>query len=402
MKTKLSFFLITLFFSANSFGQTFTSNGINYDVLTPTTVRVGLNPGFVGAANIPSVVTYLTNNYTVTEIIYNSFYNCSGLTSVTIPNTITSIGHDAFSGCSGLTSVTIPNSVNSIEANTFGSCSGLTSITIPNFVTNIGDSAFSGCTGLTSVIIPNSVTSIGISAFYLCTGLTSVTIPNLVTSIKANTFGSCSGLTSITIPNSVMSIGQGAFYQCTGLTSVTISNSVTSIGQFAFQSCTGLTSITIPNSVTSINNYAFYNCTGLTSVTVNWLTPLSVDASVFSGLNLPTISLIVPTGTATIYDATPVWTDFNIATLGINELELKNNKLILYPNPASNLITIQTKANTIVNFEYRIVDLTGRIVKTGNSKFNEQINIESLTNGNYIIQIETEKGEKISEKLVKN
>ena len=47
--------------------------------------------------------------------IYNyAFYNCSGLTSVTIGNGVTSIGNYAFSGCSGLTSVTIPDRVTSI------------------------------------------------------------------------------------------------------------------------------------------------------------------------------------------------------------------------------------------------------------------------------------------------
>ena len=57
----------------------------------------------------------------------------------------------------------------------FFECSGLTSITIPNSVTSIGYSVFSGCSGLTSVTIPNSVTSIGQSAFYGCRGLKEIT-----------------------------------------------------------------------------------------------------------------------------------------------------------------------------------------------------------------------------------
>ena len=40
-------------------------------------------------------------------------------------------------------------------------CSGLTSINIPENVTSIGMSAFAGCIGLTIIIIPKSVTSIG-------------------------------------------------------------------------------------------------------------------------------------------------------------------------------------------------------------------------------------------------
>ena len=59
--------------------------------------------------------------------------------------------------------------------NIYYGCSGLTSITLPNSVTSIGDKAFYNCSSLTSTIIPNSVTSIGGAAFFGCSGLTSVT-----------------------------------------------------------------------------------------------------------------------------------------------------------------------------------------------------------------------------------
>ena len=77
-------------------------------------------------------------------------------------------------------------------------------------------------------------------------------------------------------------------------------------------------------------------------------------------------------------------------------------KMNVYPIPSNNYITIQNRENITDNFEYKIVDLTGRIVKSGSSKFNEQINIESITSGNYIIQIETENQEKLTKKLIKN
>ena len=89
-------------------------------------------------------------------------------------------------------------------------------------------------------------------------------------------------------------------------------------------------------------------------------------------------------------------------TLGINDFEINKLNVKIIPNPSNNNIQIQREINQIDKFAYKILDLTGRIVKSGNSKYYEQINIDSLTSGNYILQIETEKGEKLTEKLVKN
>ena len=264
-----------------------------------------------GAITIPSEI----DGKPVTSIGGDAFRDCTGLTSITIPNSVTSIGGEAFRGCTGLTSITIPNSVTSIGTWAFNGCTGLTSITIGNSVTRIGVGAFEGCNGLTSITIPNSVTSISNWAFDRCTGLTSInvasennyyssnngvlfnkkktelirypqgksqtsyTIPNSVTSIGYGAFSGCTGLTSITIPDSVTSIGSNAFEYCTGLTSITIPDSVTSIEQRAFWGCSGLTSITIPNSVTSIGDLAFYRCSSLTSITIpNSVTSIGYEA----------------------------------------------------------------------------------------------------------------------------
>ena len=137
----------------------------------------------------------------------------------------------------------IADGIRGIAGSAFYDCSGLTSVTIPNSVTTIGNSAFLHCSGLTSVTIPNSMTSIEYSAFYGCNGLTSVTIGNSVTSIGNYAFYGCSGLASVTIGNSVTSIGDHAFSGCSGLTSVTIPNSVTSIGNYAFSGCTSIMTV---------------------------------------------------------------------------------------------------------------------------------------------------------------
>lgn len=91
----------------------------------------------------------------------------------------------------------------------------------------------------------------------------------------------------------------------------------------------------------------------------------------------------------------------SINNLGLEEISTEK-KLLIYPNPIKNIFTINNIENNLDNFEYNIFDLTGRIIKNGKSKFNEQINIENLTSGNYIIQIITEDRKITTEKLIKN
>ena len=91
----------------------------------------------------------------------------------------------------------------------------------------------------------------------------------------------------------------------------------------------------------------------------------------------------------------------SLSNLGLEDLS-SVKKLFIYPNPAKNRFTINSNENGLDNFEYKIIDLTGKIIEIGKSKFNEQINIKNLTNGNYIIQLETENGKITTEKLIKN
>ncbi len=194
-----------------------SSSALTVEVTLPGNNRWDGYTKPAGTLTVPSTVSYGGNTYAVTSIGDYAFLNCSGLTSMTIPNSVTSIGNYGVLNCSGLTSVIISDSVISIGESAFTFCSGLTSVTIPNSVTSIGKAAFRECSGLTGIIIPNSVTTIESSVFDGCSGLTSVTIPNSVTSIGDYAFQDCSGLTSVTIPNSVTLIGECAFRRCSSL-----------------------------------------------------------------------------------------------------------------------------------------------------------------------------------------
>ena len=80
------------------------------------------------------------------------FYNCTSLTSITIPNSVTSLGNASFRQCAVLTSITIPDSVTTIGNSVFAECTGLTSVTIGNSATFIGNSVFNNCENLTNII----------------------------------------------------------------------------------------------------------------------------------------------------------------------------------------------------------------------------------------------------------
>ena len=174
MKT-FRFFLTGIFLLCCSVMQAEVIDGINYSLSSSSSSKtasvVSGTEAYSGDIVIPETVEYNGVTYSVTSIWGSAFRDCSGLTSVVIPNSVTSIGNYAFSGCSGLTSVVIPNSVTSIGNYAFHDCSGLTSVVIPNSVTSIGDFACQYCSGLTSVVISNSVTSIGYYAFHDCSGL---------------------------------------------------------------------------------------------------------------------------------------------------------------------------------------------------------------------------------------
>ena len=265
-----------------------------------SSVTIGGDVKYIGPATffLCSNLRSVTIPDGVISIGDNAFY-WSGLTSVTIPGSVTSIGAGAFEKTS-LREVNIPASVTSIGQGAFLDCGVLKSfvvaddnpsykskdglllsadgktivcgingsVIIPDSVTNIGSCAFWGYETLTSIIMPDSVASIGNKAFYACSGLTNVTFGNGVMSIGDNAFSYCRGLTSMTIPNSVKSIGADAFRHCDQLMSVIVPDNVESLGNGAFGNCSELTHAMIGNGVERVGDYMFWMCSKLTSVVI--------------------------------------------------------------------------------------------------------------------------------------
>ena len=180
-----------------------------------------------------------------TKIGYGAFYNCSGLTSVTIPNSVTSIGADAFKGCTGVKSATVPErfTLSSVFPDSYAN---IPTVTIPADAAFIADGAFSGCSKITSIAIPSTVKSIGANAFSGCSGLTAIAIPAAVTDIGASAFRGCTQVAEIEIPEGVGELPGSLCEGCTGLTTVVIPNSVSNISSTAFKNCGNIVSVTMP------------------------------------------------------------------------------------------------------------------------------------------------------------
>ena len=113
MKHKTLSFLLAVLMSmvaSVASASTFQVDGIYYninssDLTASVTYRGGYKDYYYtyneywDSVVIPESITYNGVTYRVTSIDCDAFNNCTGLTSVTIPESVTSIASGAFSGC---------------------------------------------------------------------------------------------------------------------------------------------------------------------------------------------------------------------------------------------------------------------------------------------------------------
>ena len=271
-----------------------------YLILGDGTAEIKDNPSPEPEGEI--VIPDAIDGHVVTSI-KRAFYDCNGLTGVTIPDSVTSIGDGAFVRCRRLARVTISDSVTYIGDGVFNGCWRMAdakgfvvvrnvlhcyngpkaTLTIPDSVTSIDSGAFLvECRDIASVAIPASVTGNVKDALGNCPMLESIevspdnpvyaSVDGLLLTKDGKTLLQGLGKKAVTIPFGVTRIADGAFSDC-GLTSVTIPGSVTSIGVEAFQR-TPLERVTFPDGLTKIEKYAFFSCGRLKEVTI----PVSVTS----------------------------------------------------------------------------------------------------------------------------
>ena len=226
--------------SYNATTHTLTISGTgatkDYRDTTNKLLRTEQAPWIDYKADITTVVV----NEGITEIGDYAFFECTSLTSVSLPSTLQKL--DGWGGAVGNVDKTY---------GCFQSCTALQNITLPANLVEIEPYVFNGCTALKKIELPNSVTTIGKYAFFDCSALERATFGNGLTSLGENCFRN-SGLKKVNWNEALTAIPNYAFFNC-GFVEIELPESIASVGTQAFKNCTFLRDITVNNRNTSFS-----------------------------------------------------------------------------------------------------------------------------------------------------
>lgn len=200
-------------------------------VVIPSTIcfhKVWALGGYVTGRNLWGVerTGMFEDNDIVEEVIISEgiesigdrcFNNAVTLKSVELPSTIKEL---SFTNCKNLKNVKFNGEVNKIENLSFYGCSSLETLIIPDSISDDGilQSAFLNCSALNSINIPDAVTIIYEWTFSNCTSLNQLTLSENITSIKRGAFENCTSLEKINIYEKCTEIADNAFDGCDKLT----------------------------------------------------------------------------------------------------------------------------------------------------------------------------------------
>ncbi|SDF68374.1 SBBP repeat-containing protein [Epilithonimonas hungarica] len=128
---------------------------------------------------------------------------------------------------------------------------------------------------------------------------------------------------------------------------------------------------------------------------------MDADENLYIGGAFTDLVNIDPTGNGSYYLFSRGYRDSYVVKLNNTDLKVKdiNSKtdLLIYPNPTSDMIYLKSKEQISGN-KYIIHDMAGREISTGVLDSKQEIKINLLPKGNYILKI----GNKYQTKIIKN
>ena len=266
---------------------------------------------------LPEKVSYMDNEYTVTEIGGGVFNEHSELTNITLPDTLKKIGNGAFTKCTGLTDLNLPSAVEIIDNRAFYQCTNLQNVAFSTNLTEIGgnafykcaiknvdlsvtrlnkidERAFSSCEALESVKFPECLTTLKGETFHKCTKLESINLPRALTTMGENVFGNCTSLAKVECPPDMVltELPGYTFGGCISLSEITLPISIKKIGRSAFGNCNKLQNFTLPTELEELDTYAFYSCSGLCGGTLDLpSTVTKIDSSAFDKCDIERLNI---------------------------------------------------------------------------------------------------------------
>ena len=295
----------------------FEVDGINYKIIDAIaqTVRVVQSVDkYQGAVFVSETVTYSGITYSVTEIGKSAFDDCTGLTSVTIPNSVTEIGSYAFRNTGWYN--------NQLDGVLYldNCCLGYKgdeptgSLSINSGTRLIANAAFKNCRGLDDIFIPNSVARIGGEAFWY-SGLETVHFEDGEISVS---LGYGIRLTKPTVDYC-------GIFEGNPLKSVYIGRDIVSDEMEAkpFGYFNDLNSVVFGKKVTTIENGAFEGSSAISSVTsLNIIPPVCLSDSTFDDAVYKNATLYVPKASIGRYATADVWNKFeSVAVSGVESVK---------------------------------------------------------------------------------
>ena len=187
-------------------------------------------------------------------------------------------------------------------------------------------------------------------------------------------------------------IGSEAFLGCINLTSITLPVNIVNIGFHAFADCHSLRSIDLPEGMKQINSNAFSYCYQLDYIYIHDTEPFFLWDDALSDIN-DHVQIVVPCNCIEAFEAAEEWQGIQLyddcGNVGVGEA--KNRTIDVYPNPASETLTIE--ADGLVN----IVNEMGCTVRTLFVDNKQTINLEGLSSGIYFVKA----GNKVKKIMVK-
>jgi len=113
------------------------------------------------------------------------------------------------------------------------------------------------------------------------------------------------------------------------------------------------------------------------------------------------IKVIWPSGTVDIITNPNINQKLNVieGNFPLSASTFNGKEVVIYPNPTSDYVSISNIEQLDVN-AIQIIDTNGKTISRITSNFNS-IDVSNLSNGIYILSIETKEGKKFAENFIK-